>query len=134
MNGMTQSTGFLNAQLVIALVVLKGCQQFDDGETVSLADLAGHVKTLKEKRCEVDILPLSHQSGRHYSQDIDKFLSESEVYGDLLYYKQQTIGFKPRLKKICLNGIKGQAERNPELWPIIENAHRTLDIRYQTFY
>ncbi len=119
----------LNTPLLIALALLKGIDQAKRGSIVNIYTLTEHLLVLKNEGIGIDRASMAiHAYGQYYCRDLDLFLTEEEMYGNLTHYHLDSVGFTPQTELACLTTIQDYTADDPELEALISCARAILGI------
>ncbi len=116
----------LSTPVLIALVTLRGYQDFKDGKTVYIEDLAAHLANLKAQGIDVSRIALSRSLDKYWSDDVAQFVSEGLVFGFLTH--KSPLKFDKRCLDVCKNAMDSVGS-NVELWEVIEKAREALQLK-----
>jgi hypothetical protein len=113
--------------LLIALVTLKGYQEFENGEKLYIEDLAEYLVRLKAGGINISRIALSRSLDKYWSEDVAQFVSEGLVFGFLTH--KSPLRFDKRCVTVCNKAIQSHLRRSDALKTVIEDAKRILDLR-----
>ncbi len=116
----------LSTPLLIALVTLKGYQEFQKGEKLYIEDLAEYLVKLKADGIDISRIALSRSLDKYWSEDVAQFVSEGLVFGFLTH--KSPLGFDKRCVVVCKKAIDSHIKNNQALRPIVERAERILEL------
>lgn len=120
-------TPVLNTPLLIALVTLKGYQEWEKNKKpIFVEDLAEYLVELKTKGVDISSINISGTPGEYWSEDIAEFVSEGIVFGYLTH--RSPIEFAPRCRRVCANAIKGYTAEDEEIKPELKKAAQILGL------
>jgi hypothetical protein len=94
----------LSTPVLIALVTLRGYQDFKDGNPVYIEDLAGHLAYLKAHGIDTSRITLSRSLDKYWSDDVAEFVSEGLVFGFLTH--KSPLKFDKRCLDVCKNALE----------------------------
>jgi hypothetical protein len=97
----------LSTPVLIALVTLKGYQDFKEGHPVYIEDLARHLAYLKTRGIDISRIALSRSLDKYWSDDVAHFVSEGLVFGFLTH--KSPLKFDKRCLEVCQNAIDSVA-------------------------
>lgn len=100
----------LSTPVLIALVTLKGYQDFKEGLPVYIEDLAGHIAYLRSRGINTSRIALSRSLDKYWSDDVAQFVSEGLVFGFLTH--KSPLKFDKRCLDVCQNALNGIANRD----------------------
>lgn len=126
MSSATFSTGrkILSTPVLIALVTLRGYQDFKKGEPVYIEDLAQHLAHLKANGVNTSRISLSRSLDKYWSDDVAQFVSEGLVFGFLTH--NSPITFDKRCVEVCKNAI--EVANNEGLQEVVDQASKALKL------
>ena len=117
----------LNTPLLIALVTLKGYQEWEKRKkAIYVEDLAEYLVQLKTNGVNISSINISGSPGEYWSEDIAEFVSEGIVFGYLTH--RSPIEFAPRCRSVCTNAIKGYTTEDEEIKPELKKAAQILEL------
>lgn len=114
----------LSTPVLIALVTLRGYQDFKKGEPVYIEDLAGHLAYLKTHGVNTSRISLSRSLDKYWSDDVAQFVSEGLVLGFLTH--NSPITFDKRCVEVCKNAI--EVANKDGLQDVVEQAREALEL------
>jgi hypothetical protein len=99
----------LSTPVLIALVTLKGYQDFKKKQPVYIEDLARHLAYLKTRGIDISRIALSRSLDKYWSDDVAQFVSEGLVFGFLTH--KSPLKFDKRCLEVCQNAIDSVATK-----------------------
>ncbi len=116
----------LSTPLLIALVTLKGYQEFRKGEHLYIEDLAEYLVKLKVGGMDIGRIALSRSLDKYWSEDVAQFVSEGLVFGFLTH--KSPLGFDKKCLEVCKRAIDSYVSDDETLRPLVEKAQRLLEL------
>jgi hypothetical protein len=114
----------LSTPVLIALVTLRGYQDFKKGEPVYIEDLAGHLAYLKAHGVNTSRISLSRSLDKYWSDDVAEFVSEGLVIGFLTH--NSPITFDKKCLEVCQNAI--DVANKQGLQEFVDEAKEALEL------
>src|SRR5258708_156607 len=116
----------LSTPILIALVTLKGYQEFQKGKHIYIEDLAEYLVDLKSRGVDVSRIALSRSLDKYWSDDVAQFVSEGLVFGFLTH--KSPLKFDKRCLEVCKKAIDSRVANNEGLQKIVEQAAQILQL------
>jgi hypothetical protein len=108
-NAFSRDPKTLSTPVLIALVTLKGYQDFKEGQPVYIEDLARHLAYLKTRGIDIRRIALSRSLDKYWSDDVAQFVSEGIVFGFLTH--RSPLKFDKRCLEVCQQAIESVATK-----------------------
>lgn len=119
--------GVLSTPLLIALVTLKGYQEYRHGNSVYIEDLAGYLAQMKKKGINIKSIALSRTLDKYWSDDVAQFVSDGLVFGFLTHNSPLQFDDR-RCLEVCKNAILGEVGEDEELQKALNEAKKALEL------
>ncbi|MCA1578347.1 MAG: hypothetical protein LC794_13400 [Acidobacteria bacterium] len=119
--------GVLSTPILIALVTLKGYQEYRHGNSVYIEDLAGYLAKLKKKGVNIKSIALSRTLDKYWSDDVAQFVSDGLVFGFLTHNSPLQFDER-RCLEVCKNAILGEVGDNEQLQKAFNEAREALEL------
>ena len=122
----SMSRTVLSTPLLIALVALKGYQEFKKGKELYIEDLAQYLVTLEAGGIDISRIALSRSLDKYWSEDVAQFVSEGLVFGFLSH--KSPLEFDDRCLEVCKRAIDSRISSDQDLRPIVKKAQEILEL------
>jgi hypothetical protein len=122
----------LSTPLLIALVTLKGYEEFKTGKQLYVEDLSEYLVVLEKEGIDISRIALSKNLDKYWSEDIAQFVSEGLVFGFLR--QKSPLEFTDRCVEVCKNAIESRLSSRKELLPLITKAGAILQLESLTAF
>lgn len=120
------SPASLSTPLLIALVTLKGYEEYKTGKQLYVEDLSKYLVVLEKEGIDISRISLSRNLDTYWSEDIAQFVSEGLVFGFLR--QKSPLEFTERCFEVCKNAIETRLSSRKELLPFIREAGKILQL------